>query len=85
MKSNTKFLLAFIMATVLASGPAMAYSIFDINSGVNAPGATLIVDKNGTARLIGTVDSYYDRIRLERNAKKLEGVKRVINLLSFSS
>ncbi len=87
MKITAKTFPILAIATLMATascGAGSRYSISDIDDGVNAPGVIFSVDKDGTARLMGTVGSDYDKILLEEAAKKLDGVKVVINSLSTS-
>ena len=40
---------------------------------------------NGVATLSGNVESAFDRELVERQARKIDGVHRIINLITFSS
>jgi len=75
---TVKILLA---ASVLMAGAATAAPFHQISSSANVN----IKIENGVATLWGNVDSSFDRAQAGRAAAKLEGVKKVRNLLSFSN
>jgi len=62
-------------------GSAHARYIGDVTSSTNV---NIRID-NGVATLWGNVESGLDRVLVERQAKKIEGVHCVRNLITFSS
>lgn len=74
-------LKALVTATVLATGPASAYTGGDSSGS----GDLNLKIENGVATLLGSVDSSSERILAERLVAKMDGVEQVHNLLTYSS
>jgi osmotically-inducible protein OsmY len=83
MKLTTKTIPAIILAGLMTSGVAHAYSVSDIDDGINAASVFLNVD-DGVATLTGTIDSASEKARIESAAEGLDGVTEVYNFLSVS-
>jgi len=67
--------------TTFAMGSAQALTVKDVTSSTNVR----ITIENGVATLFGNVESSFDRDLVARQAKKIEGVERINNLLTFSN
>jgi osmotically-inducible protein OsmY len=83
MKISSKAIPAIILAGLMTGGVAQAYSVSDIDDGVNAASVFLNVD-DGVVTLTGTIDSTGEKARIESAAESLEGVTEVHNFLSVS-
>ena len=76
-----KTLVASTLLSLFVMGSANAMYIGDVTSSTNVRFCVA----NGVATLSGNVESAFDRELVERQARKVAGVKRVINLITFSS
>jgi len=76
-----KTLVAATLITMFAIGSAQALTVKDVTSSTNVR----ITVNNGVATLFGNVESSFDRDLVARQAKKIDGVERVNNLLTFSN
>ena len=77
----TALLIGTISIGTMAMGTASAITL-------DAPGVTSasvnVSVKNGVATLFGTVDSSFERAKAERHIAKMDGVDKVINLISYN-
>lgn len=76
-----KTLVAATLITTFAIGSAQALTVRDVTSSANVR----IKVENGVATLWGNVESSFDRELVARQAKKIDGVERVNNLITFSN
>jgi len=81
MKYLTKSIPALLIMAAIASSPAAAYTIDDINSGIYTPDVEFSV-RGELAILKGSVANDKEKERLEGAAQKLVGINGVLNLLS---
>ncbi len=77
-----KMLKTVIAATVLSLAVMGSASALTLNQVSSSVGIRVTIE-NGVATLFGHVDSNFERIQAANAAKKLEGVERVRNLLTF--
>jgi len=76
-----KTLVAATLLTVFAIGSAQALTVRDVTSSANVR----ITISNGVATIFGNVESSFDKELVARQAKQIEGVERINNLLTFSN
>lgn len=76
-----KTLIATALIATFALGSAHALTVRDVTSSANVR----IKVENGVATIWGNVESSFDRELVARQAKKIEGVERINNLLTFSN
>ena len=76
-----KILAAAVLLSTFAMGSANAMYLGDVTSSANVRYCVV----NGVATLSGNVESAFDRELVERQARKIDGVHRIINLITFSS
>ena len=76
-----KTLTAATLLTVFAMGSAQALTVKDVTSSTNVR----ITINNGVATLFGNVESSFDKHLVAQQAKKIEGVTRINNLLTFTN
>jgi len=81
MKLLNKTISAAALAlTLIATGPAAAYTISDINTSVSSANVFLDVE-DGIATLSGSVEGVFEKSSLENAARNLDGVHTVENHL----
>jgi len=80
MKFLTKTAIATLM--VLGTMGAANAATLDTIPGISSTNLNVTV-KDGVATLFGNTDSASERKLAERHVAKLEGVERVINLVTF--
>jgi len=76
-----KTLIAATLLTSFAMGSANALTVQDVTSSANVR----VQVENGVATIFGNVESGFDKQLVAQQAKKIEGVERVRNLLTFSN
>jgi len=76
-----KTLAAATLLTVFAMSSAQALTVKDVTSSANVR----ITVNNGVATLFGNVESSFNKELVARQARKIEGVERIHNLLTFSN
>ena len=76
-----KTLAAATLMTTMAMGSAQALTVKDVTSSTNVR----VTVQNGVATLFGNVESSFDKELVARQARKIDGVERVNNLLTFSN
>ena len=76
-----KTLAAAALMTTMAMGSAQALTVKDVTSSTNVR----ITVQNGVATLFGNVESSFDKELVARQARKIDGVERINNLLTFSN
>jgi len=76
-----KTLAAATLMTIMAMGSAQALTVKDVTSSTNVR----ITVQNGVATLFGNVESSFDKELVARQARKIDGVERINNLLTFSN
>lgn len=76
-----KTLAAATLMTTMAMGSAQALTVKDVTSSTNVR----ITVQNGVATLFGNVESSFDKELVARQARKIDGVERINNLLTFSN
>ena len=76
-----KTLVAATLLTVFAMGSAQALTVKDVTSSTNVR----ITINNVVATLFGNVESSFDKHLVAQQAKKIEGVTRINNLLTFTN
>jgi len=79
MKLLTKTAIATVMA--MSTLGAVNAKTLDFIPGVTSPNVNVTVQE-GVATLFGVVDTHSERKLAERHVAKLEGVDRVINLVT---
>lgn len=80
MKTLKTLIAAAALAT-LTIGSASALTVDQATSSANIN----VKVENGVATLFGHVESNFDRIQAADAAKRIEGVDKVRNLLTFSN
>ena len=76
-----KTLAAATLMTTMVMGSAQALTVKDVTSSTNVR----ITVQNGVATLFGNVESSFDKELVARQARKIDGVERINNLLTFSN
>ena len=76
-----KTLAVATLMTTMAMGSAQALTVKDVTSSTNVR----ITVQNGVATLFGNVESSFDKELVARQARKIDGVERINNLLTFSN
>ena len=82
MKLLTKTLPAVLALGLVAAGPAAAYNLSDINTGVDS--ATVnFSEVDGVVTITGSVEHLIERNLLEQAATRLDGVEEVRNFVTI--
>ena len=76
-----KLAKTLLAATILATaGAASAASIDEVSSSANVR----VTVNNGVATLHGNVDNNFERVQAASKALQIDGVNRVLNLITYS-
>ena len=82
MKLFTKTIPALVAIAFVTAGPAAAYTISDINNGVDSATVNFSAE-DGVVTLTGSVEHLIEKNLLEDAASKLDGIEEVRNFVSI--